>query len=370
MWGLTFEQFQLLRISMLRQEPSLLDLTETRMAHVLAPWTAHADEGWMPAQGHRCHVAQTWLECFCLPAQWKPRALVTQGVRASLKVLFEHAKSQGLSIALPQDVYPVYASLARDAGLEAAATPRYPTMGLATLSTALRACPQALEADWLLVTSPCKPCGIEMSSSDVDMLLPWLAQKATRRVLIDAVYAFEPLMKGPVQTLVASEQATYLHSLSKGWAAPLRAGVMLVPPQDVEMLTPRVRSLTAGKPSLRLAQGLLQSDRARPLVLGGVLDHLRKSLTQTLRAKGLGAELTRYVEAAPSPVLGQYLFVVPRDWRKLFHEYAVLALPASIFGSSREDLSVVSSLAFAPHFRASAERVPLDKGPSGTLSIP
>lgn len=346
--ALTFEQFQLHRETQLSRHSGLLDLTETKMARALSPWTLPEAELTLPSQGYRCHVADAWLACFGLPAAWKARTLVTQGVRASLKTLFEHAHSEGLRVALPGDVYPVYEQLAQVAGLPSSAVMRYESLtagGLQELLS-LRSAPDAsLTPDWVLVTSPCKPAGTVIASAELDALRAWLSQDPKRRVIVDAVYEFESRIAPEIASMLPTDQLIYLHSLSKGWAAPLKAGVLLVPQQDVASLTFRVRALPVDKAGLRLAQGLLESDPQRPVELARVLNEARQQLHQTLVTKGLRPGLLPSLSAARA-LTGQYLFLLPAPFETLQAKHGVLAMPVSVFGSARDDLAVVSSLAY------------------------
>lgn len=345
--NLSFEQFFLYQEAQRNRYPGLLLLTETKMARVLSPWTAPESALTLPAQGYRCHVADAWLAYFGLTPAWKSRALVTQGVRASLKVLFEHACSQGLRVALPEDVYPVYGPLAQAAGLPLSAISQYATLSPKGLEELLSSQPgeEGPSPDWVLVTSPCKPAGVTLSAEELVALRSWLAQDAKRRVIVDAVYEFEPRIASGVFDLMLGGQLIYLHSLSKGWAAPLKAGVMLVPQQDVEALTDHVRSLGVDKAGLRLAQGLLESDPLRPRELVGLLLKARHTLRQTLESKGLHVGVLEGLSDERA-LPGQYLFTLPASVEALVDQHGVLALPASVFGSSRDDLAVVSSLSF------------------------
>lgn len=332
----SFDEFVALKASLRgdASTPAPLDLSETRMAKVLAPHLTDAESLPLPVTGYRCHVAEEWLAAFGLPAEWKPRALVTQGVRASLGALLTYFCSAGLRVGLPGDVYPVYQGLASDAGLTAS---QYESLRSGSLEHLLSN-PDA--PDVLLVTEPFKPRGSHLHPAEIQAIAAWLRQAPHRRVVIDAVYTFDTVLSTATQMLLATEQAIVLHSLSKGWARPLHAGVALVPESDIEPLTPAFRALSVNRDALRIAQGLLQHDRGQPRRLARVLRAAEQELREALTSRGVSLR-----PPVGEAMQGQYLFLVDSPWTALL-ELGVLALPASVFGSDNAGLSVVSSLRF------------------------
>lgn len=325
-----FAQFNALRPALLgahRRRP--LDLAETRFARAVAPVFAGTDELLVPDRGHRCHVAEAWLACFALPPEWKSRALVTQGVRQSLQCLFAQWAREGKRVLLPADVYPVYLALAREAGCNFATYATWPQARFEGLDV----------ADVVLAASPMKPRGDVLLAEEKQLLRAWLQGDAQRRLVIDAVYTFDTRLCPSTRLLLDSGQVLLLHSLSKGWAEPLAAGIALVPEADVATLTPAFRALAPDADRLAFAQALLEQDRMGPELLRRHLAGLQAQLATTLA----GALLPDAVSArATSP--GQYLFVLEQDWRTLLAQHRVLALPLSVFGSDKEGVSVVSSL--------------------------
>jgi histidinol-phosphate/aromatic aminotransferase/cobyric acid decarboxylase-like protein len=324
-----FAQFNALRPQLLAHPRRPLDLAETRFARAVAPALEGTGVLQVPDRGHRCHVAEAWLACFALPAEWKRRALVTQGVRQALQCLFAHWAREGRRLLLPGDVYPVYLELARAAGCRFATYASWPQANFDGLE----------QADVVLAASPMKPRGDELAAEEKQRLRAWLQGDPRRRLAIDAVYTFDTRFSPSTRVLMESGQVLLLHSLSKGWAAPLAAGVALVPEADVAALTPAFRALAPDASQLAFAQALLEQDRMGPELLRRHLAQLQSQLAAALAAHML-PDAVRTQSTQP----GQYLFVLEQDWRLLLQSHRVLALPLSVFGSTREGVSVVSSL--------------------------
>jgi histidinol-phosphate/aromatic aminotransferase/cobyric acid decarboxylase-like protein len=324
-----FAEFNILRPELMNGRLRLHDLAETRFARAVAQVFAGDTELIVPAKGHRCHVAEHWLACFGLPADWKPRALVTQGVRQSLECLFAFWAREGKRVLLPADIYPVYLALARAADCNFKTYATWPQATFEGLD----------EADVILAASPMKPRGDELSAEEKQLLREWLKGDRQRRLVIDAVYTFDHHLSPSTRVLINTEQVVVLHSLSKGWAEPLAAGIALVPAQDVPNLTPLFRALQVDSDRLAFGQALLEQDRMGPELLRRHLAQLQAHLATTLASRMLP-------DAIPSRATnpGQYLFVLEQDWRSLLQSHHVLAMPLSVFGADAPGVSVVSSL--------------------------
>jgi aspartate/methionine/tyrosine aminotransferase len=322
-----FARFTELKRNLLSRHPDLVDVSETRLVKALRPWLPNVQALTLPLSGHRCHVAEHWLSCFGLPAEWKRRALVTNGVRHSLACLFKVWARHGRRVLIPGDVYPVYLDLAKQAGCSFDSYSTFPCARFDGIDG----------ADIVLVTDPTKPRNGELTTSELCCLREWLGADTRRRVVIDAVYTFDARLSDSTMALYATGQTIVLHSLSKGWGSPLMAGVALVPPSDVDALTPAVRALEVNKAGLRAAQAMLSQDRMRPMLLRQRLHALGLQLRELLAQRGLS--LPASLEGA-----SQYLFVLDRPWETLLEQHHLLALPYSVFGSTLAGHSVVSSL--------------------------
>ena len=276
---LTFAQFMAQLPELRGQYPLAVDCTRTRLqgGPPLRLHTEASQRLQLPARGHRCHIAQAWVQRLAplqLPQQ---QVLVSQGVRHSLALLMAHWAGLGLRVAIPADVYPVYAQLCADAVLQFGQYPLHP--GLLPVHWS--------EADVLLVTNPVKPRGDVLDARELAHITDWLAQSAQRRVVVDAVYDLQPELHASTRTLWATGQAIVLHSLSKAWLSPLLAGVAVVPASDVARLEALFRDQVIDRQRLAQAEAWLQQQPDFPTAVGGAFDRARTRLAQRLQAQGL-----------------------------------------------------------------------------------
>lgn len=325
-----FAQFTAKRAE-LQQTAGLQDFAETRLARVVSSTPGLASAVDVKPIGYRCHVAEAWLARLGWPAEWKPRALVSRGVRHSLECLFGADALGTRHWALPADVYPVYLDLARRAGVD--------TWTYSSIGEELGR-PGAIpgDRDVILLAEPCKPRGSHMTLAELQAVLAWLEAAGHRRVVLDTVYDMALAPSPATQALLETGQCLVLHSLAKAWARPWVAGLALVPAVDVGRLTPAFRSLEVDREGLALAEALLRQD----------LDGPRKQ--QRWLADRAGEAMAAWSLAGIWPtggagapaVAGQYLFLVRRPWGALLED-GVLALPGPIYGAS-EEVSVLSAL--------------------------
>jgi len=329
----THAQFVEIKAQLLSGTGLIEDVSETRMARVLAARLTAPESLVLPAGGHRCHVAEQWLDYFELPAQWKSRAVVTQGVRQSLSALFAYWAATGARVMLPADTYPVYGELARAAGCAFRTFRTFPAVDFTSLEAI------ASEVDVLLLPLPLKPRGGSLDSQNERTLFAWLQGGTNRRLVLDTVYNFDSRLPLLARALVSQDQTIVLHSLSKAWARPLVTGVALLPAQDEAVLAPILRALPVDRENLRLGQALLQQDRSQPALLVSYLKRRQSELATTLAERNVAQAAVKVTDEP-----GQYLFVVPLDWRELLSKHRLLALPLSVLGSDLPGFSVVSSL--------------------------
>ena len=332
---MNFEEFQVRRKQLLVQRPGLQDCAESnvyRALSCLVPDLAAAFA--MPTETvHRCHLAEQWTNHFAVPAADPARALVSCGVRHSLEMIFRLGASQGDRFWLPADNYPVYLALAAEAGAQ---VNLYPTLPEPIWPTA-----EGHEVDgadrrheFLLITNPMKPRSRWLNEADLTAIEDWLSGGDRRRVLIDAVYDLGEKLHAGTLRLLAEGKTILLHSLTKGWLHPRLFGVALVPECDRERWLPVFRSAAPPQQNLAMARELLAEHFDLPqrvaVTLGATGDALFHNLPVS-RDQRLATD-------APG-----YLFPVKVAHGELL-EKGVLGMPASVFGSDRNDLTVLSSL--------------------------
>lgn len=324
---MNFQEFLKFRQTVLLSEPDILDAGETRVAQALGHLRTSRSLLRVPERAHRCHLAEFWLDSFKLDRALKPQALVSQGVRDSLKLLFEQFSARGLRVHIPRDVYPAYGSLAQAARLAVTSFPTYPELDLTRLT----------DADVLLITNPLKPRGGLLSQDELSVITGWLAQSAIRRVVIDAVYALTAPFDPVTQVLWDTGQAIILHSLSKAYVSPLLMGICLIPEADVDELTPMFRGMNLPQEGLKLAQALLTQDTGVPGRVSETLALKRARLERALIERDTALTLLGDVPG--------YMFVVPASANELLARFKILAIPYSVYGSELGSHSILSSLA-------------------------
>lgn len=308
----------------------LVDVAETRIAQVLAPIRPKVTVPETFAKVHRCHLAPLWCALRGLPPYTAHTAFACDGVRHGLELLFRAFASTGRRVAVPADVYPVYWRIAAAAGVGTSAMETFPVFDLA------RVLAQATSdgASIALLPAPLKLHGRAWTEAEVDVAIRWLGQNGDRRLVLDGVYSFGQLLDATILRLIATDQVYYLDSLSKGWLHELVFGMALVPERDRESLQDIFRALRPDQRQLFLARELMTQFQSFPAQLERELGLRRVELTQRLAEVGVAAR----------PVARGYLVAIESDSDTLLENHRVLALPASVFGSERRDISIASAL--------------------------
>lgn len=323
-----FAQFRDFRETIKQEQPDVLDLAETNHVRALEPWLPTIEVGEHLPRAHRCHIADDWLALFDLPAEWKSRLCISRGVRHSLSLLLPVLAELGYQLVLPNDVYPVYQVLANEAQIPTSFFPTLPIPQFPQFPATASGQAQAL-----LLTNPLKPLGRYLTGEEVEGLQSWLKEDGRRRLIIDAVYTFDTKLHPSTLRLFSGEQTIVLHSLSKGWAAPQITGVALFP--DADAFRPIFRDASPTQPELQKGQLLMREHRDLPHRLFEVLERKQEWTKEELVGRGIN------VDSFGCP---GYLTMVALPWEDMLHRLNVLAIPASAFGSSRNDLSIISTL--------------------------
>jgi len=326
---MNYECFKSERQEILRDASSVTDCGEMNLYEALAPLVASTTAN-TQEKVHRCHLAAEWARLFGFPSDISKRALVSNGVRDSLARLFEHYASQGARAWLPSDTYPVFHELAAAAKL---AVQEYLTLP----ETVWPAIPFGDGLEIMLITNPMKPLGRWLSAGDVAALKSWLGGNPRRRLLIDTVYTFGTTFHESTLELVHGRQTILLHSLTKGWLRPRLFGAAVVPPDDLVSLAPVFRQAPPPQSNLAEARWLMSNHQQKPDRVRSAID----SANRNMRVK--------FPQLFPSgSALGPtgYFHVVRKSWAALLAEDRMLGIPATVFGSRREDIAVLSSLTF------------------------
>lgn len=241
------------------------------------------------------------------------------GIRGLLPQVFATCRK----LWLPGDVYPEYHVLADRAGLDCHDLVTVPTLDLAPL---VDAGPDAA----LLLPQPLAPLGRYLSADEVTAIRQWLAASPRRRLLLDTVYHFANRLDPVARALWDGGQTYLLHSLAKGWLLPDTLGVLVTP--DVTLPRDEISPEAAGRAVAAL--------RAHP-------DHPADVEATFRRQWAALADRLRAVLPQWQPPVTGYFSVVALGFDELLR-HDLLAVPATVFGSHREDLSIVSCLYYRP----------------------
>lgn len=241
-----------------------------------------------------------------------------EGVRDLLRATLELVDKADLW--LPEDVYPVYWQLASGAPHPFATLPDFDLAFLA--QTSARAV--------VVLPAPITPLGRGLSSDEIATLHAWLRASRERVLIIDAVYTYDFAASRPmVERLLATDQCVMLWSCTKSWLCPEGLGVAAGPATIVTRLRYRVRT---GSKLARTVAALTHRPEL-PALQQQAFTREWDRLTPVVRA----------AEPSWTPPSTGYFSVLPRDHRALL-EHDILAVPASVFGSPRADLSIITCL--------------------------
>jgi histidinol-phosphate/aromatic aminotransferase/cobyric acid decarboxylase-like protein len=269
-------------------------------------------------------ASEAWRRCFA-PKAAPSQIAVTTGVRPALWVLFAQLAATEYELWLPEDVYPEYWRSAAEANLCARSFVTLPQVNCAPLAEAGRRAA-------VLLPHPITPLGRHLTPDELAFFRDWLGQNAARRVILDTAYLFDNRLDPATQELLDSDQAFILHSLAKAWLSPGKLGVILSPPAHAS--------------AIRIQTDDLSSEELGDAVFA--LNHcsrLPHDLAETFERQWAAlAERIQVASPAWRPPVTGYFSVIPVSFEKLLRQYQILAVPASVFGSRRDDLSVLTCL--------------------------
>jgi aspartate/methionine/tyrosine aminotransferase len=299
-----FEDFVALQA---RVPDGTLRLGETRIARALAALRREIEPPESFPTIHRCDLARAWCASRGMPAAWSGRALVCEGVRHALALIFGELARRGEPVALPRDVYPVYWRIAADAGVAAIGIDTFPELAHAF----------ATRAHYVVLPCPLKLHGRDWTDGEFAAAACWLAADRRRRLVLDGVYSFgEPIARG-VRELCATDQVIYLDSLSKGWLHERVFGSAVVPARDVAVWAPIFRAAAPTQRSLFVARALVAAPR---LPIEATLAELRARTIELLASRGIEARAPRRGYFVPVRIAGD---VALADHRTLLVPFAV-----------------------------------------------
>jgi hypothetical protein len=260
-----------------------------------------------------------------LEAAWRARwgltavegsVRVSTGVRPLLARLFASFARDGRRLLAPEDVYPVYLELARQAGLPLSTFPTVPRPSLPAVGV-------GRDREALLMPEPMVPLGRSLNETETARIGSWLDEDRERLLVLDCIYTFGERFTKTAEAFLEGGQTVLLHSLAKGFLAPDVAGFAIGP---AAILQESVDGI--GDDSLATAVQILQEASDLPQRLAA--DFARR-----------WAALQGIVDL-PAPATG-YFAIVPVSFNELLAR-GQLAVPGSVFGSRDRDWSAVTCL--------------------------
>jgi DNA-binding transcriptional MocR family regulator len=245
------------------------------------------------------------------------------GIRSILEGVFDVLADRIETLWLPEDVYPVYWQ----------SSAHLPRRGFATVP----------DVDWsvldaggprdaLLLPCPLSPVGRSFSEPEYVRLIDWLSRHPERRLILDGAYSFTPPAHRELEGRLRGGQTISIWSLSKPWLSRGVLGIASVPAAMREQLQSQV---TSPEPSqLARASAMIDVAASLPAL---VAERFASAWARLLPAIG---------SACPSwtPPETGYFSIVPAAFDDLLATHDLLAIPATVFGSKRKDLSVASCL--------------------------
>ena len=256
---------------------------------------------------------------------YRDRAIASQGVRESLKALFPIFANDNKELWLPEDIYPFYWDTAHKTGISTHSFPTLPDIDLTPLN-------RSSKNSVVVITNPLSPSGRFLKKQEIEQIKNWLEGSTDRQIIIDTVYSYSSSFDAHTIELFETGQCFIAHSLSKAW---IERGVFGV------LLPPEINH--------NLCKSIIQqpSEKSCSLALSALTKRPDLPTRQQERFSREWKRLTPFIQKfAPqfTPPSTGYFTVVEAHHEKILEESQALAIPASVFGSTNPQLSVVSCL--------------------------
>lgn len=249
------------------------------------------------------------------------------GVRAALEDIFVDAKRNGWTLALPEDVYPFYWDAAERAGYDASTLIRFPTLPQPDFSPLS----VAEDATIVVLTAPLSPLGRHLNEEEISFLSNWLEEDIERMLVLDTVYDYETPLHPSIWKLWESEQTIILNSMSKTHLQRGLFGIAMLPVGL--LMAPKLRRPTPE--GEQAATDALTHHPHHAVDQQRAFDAEWKRLTPAIE-KMTGQTFT--------PPENGYMATVNISFQDALSEHNTLVVPASVFGSKKPNLSILTCL--------------------------
>lgn len=231
----------------------------------------------------------------------------SNGVRGLLQELFNYFSKLGYQLNIPEDVYPEYFNLApKNAGVF-----HYTSFRRRQFTFS--------EDDFCisLIANPLIPEGRYLTKSELMTLDKWLSDNDSRWLVFDTVYDYN---SRSLDFEFKSNNIVFVNSLSK------------------INLTPGTSGWALCKTKLPGFEAIFALEFDRKLSLS-----IQNNYTKAWESIDKKLHLRQKFDWQPSKV--GYLSILNEHFKVLLSEYNIAAIPASIFGITKGELSVISCLA-------------------------
>lgn len=286
-----------------------------------------------------CSVAR------CNPAQ----TILTKGVRDAIYLSFLCLSDITKTIVLPEDVYPVYQKLVSKS-VPAAAQVTYPSLSDKNFDILNTIIGDAV----LLLPYPVTPRGSLLSPAHLEQLVDWV-QQHNRSIVLDCVYSYDLAANyNDLRPLLNTQRVVLCHSMAKAWVSPVLEhplGDTRLEPREAfsrgvgfvhSYNAPLLRSIEEKCKDLNMQPSTAALHQANyTLQQQAALPQEQQTRFQS-QWKHLTSIIEKHVASFAPPSTG-YFTTLPVSYAALL-EKDVVAVPASVFGSSNAELSVISCL--------------------------
>jgi histidinol-phosphate/aromatic aminotransferase/cobyric acid decarboxylase-like protein len=302
------------RLDCMNPVKALASWVEVGKWQAAAPTTATASDiaaVWSTATGHQLPPGEHVLG---------------RGVRPLLEAVMRSLPAGSGELWLPDDVYPVYWQLARATGR---VTRSFSTLGRGAWAFLTEA---GLDAVAVLPV-PLSPLGRWLAPKEAAQLEAWLWRAKDRLLVIDAAYTYDfATSRAVLRPLLDSGRCVALWSFSKSWLRPDMLGIARAPQGWAATLQGQVELPSANE--LAAAITWLGARPDLPSQQAVAFQRQWPRLSETIRA------------AIPDwqPPTSGYFSTVTISHRTLLADHGILAVPASVFGATDADVSIVSCL--------------------------
>ena len=254
-------------------------------------------------------------------------AHVSKGVRDSIHGIYTSLENTDKELWLPEDVYRFYWDAADEHRLSPKAFSTLPQPNIQELD-------KASDNSIVLFTNPLRPLGRVFNQEEVNGLKNWLAQSDKRQLILDTVYSYQRGFEQTTHELMETGQCFLVHSLSKAWLERGNYGVLIPPAKDDVHINWKDMLSTPPNESCTSAYIALMEEPDLPYIQQKRFSHTWEKLTPRIQ------------EFAPdfTPPASGYFAAVQANAEDVLKQHNTHIIPASTFGSTQEDMSVISCL--------------------------